>query len=47
MKQSLLSYHVMMRREVEGVLAAQQFFVFVVHVLLSVISAVVIVIFHL
>lgn len=43
----LASYHVMMRREVEGVLSAQQCVVFVVHVLLSVISPIVIIVFNL
>lgn len=43
----LVSYHVMMWREVEGVFLAQQFVVFVVHILLKVISPIVIVLFNL
>lgn len=41
------THHVVMRREVEGVLSAQQLVVDVVHVLLGVIRTVVVVVFNL
>lgn len=43
----MVSYHVMMWREVEGVLFAEQFVVFVVLVPLNVISPIVIIVFNL
>lgn len=40
-------YHIVVRREVEGVLSAQQLVVFVVDVLLRLVGSVIIVILHL
>lgn len=44
---TVASYHVVVRREVEGVLSAQQLVVFVVDVLLRLVGSVIIVVFHL
>lgn len=44
---TVASYYVVMRREVEGVLSAQQLVVFVVDVLLRLVRSVIIIIFHL
>ena len=43
----LVSYHIMMWREVKGVLFAQEFIVFVVYILLEVVSSIIIVVFNL
>lgn len=46
-EQKLWSYHVVMWREVKGVLSPQQFVVSVVHIFLGVISSIVIIVFNL